>query len=613
MRSTWIAIGVAATLAAAGLGPAAANATEPVPAYTAGPVDLRADVNRDGRLTAADEAGEASWTSGRGAIVLPNVDDDARRCPAAGPAGAPLPDAVQAACHDGADEVVNGPADVDDLAALRLQPVSVAGDATITVDAASRAHARFFVRRDGRWTPLRGPLPATALRGGLDLRLEARDVVRDRAAWSGVVDVTVRVGAASDQVRVRVAPIVFQHDLMPVRRLLVADQPTAEGAPAFRRDLRRELTRAGLPRPWTEYASAGEIWAQDMFQPAYASMPSAGGREHRMTILLRSPAQADPSAPGYDPRFPLRAGSRAVFTQLRGPDVGVIQQFDPVRAADPAQYVHGTFSSTGNVEAIPPYPGQPVARSLYGGGPTPYAPDPAFTDLLAAQGGPPPVVLNTAFLGVGHVDEVLMFAPAKNARGWVAVVADPRAGRRLLQDLDAAGLGGQRLIQGVPPEVIAREPDPDPELTVAGALAKETLTRGTEQAAAGIEAILAVLRVAVGLTADEVIRVPALFNAIRVPGYPRPEVTYSLLPNTVNGLSTGTGGYLAPRVHGPRRAGRDAFEAATTAAFAGTMLRVGWVEDYAYAHTGIGELHCVTNAERDLSGTRPWWGLEATH
>jgi hypothetical protein len=57
---------------AVALTPAVAHADGP--AWTA---DVRADANRDGVVTAADEAVEDSAA----AIVLPNLDDDSRRCP----------------------------------------------------------------------------------------------------------------------------------------------------------------------------------------------------------------------------------------------------------------------------------------------------------------------------------------------------------------------------------------------------------------------------------------------------------------------------------------------------------------------------------------------------
>ncbi|GAA2943068.1 hypothetical protein GCM10011428_72230 [Streptomyces violaceus] len=97
-------------LAAAGsvlAGPAgSASAVE-----TTGRADLRADVNRDGRVDVtgdSDKWWEDSWSVGRGAVYLPNIDDDTKRCPVTGPGGRPLSDAKLAACNDGTDTKVNG-------------------------------------------------------------------------------------------------------------------------------------------------------------------------------------------------------------------------------------------------------------------------------------------------------------------------------------------------------------------------------------------------------------------------------------------------------------------------------------------------------------------------
>ena len=49
-------------------------------AATATRLDLRVDANRDGRVTAADEPGKRTATLAAGALVLPNLDDDAGRC-----------------------------------------------------------------------------------------------------------------------------------------------------------------------------------------------------------------------------------------------------------------------------------------------------------------------------------------------------------------------------------------------------------------------------------------------------------------------------------------------------------------------------------------------------
>lgn len=97
-------------------------------AFAAGapPTDLRVDTNRDGQVDVTgttDTAGENGWTVSRGALMLPNIDDDSRRCPATGPKGKPLTNTQLAACNDASDSKVNGTADVADLARVRSVPM----------------------------------------------------------------------------------------------------------------------------------------------------------------------------------------------------------------------------------------------------------------------------------------------------------------------------------------------------------------------------------------------------------------------------------------------------------------------------------------------------------
>ncbi|RZS43462.1 protein-arginine deiminase (PAD) [Herbihabitans rhizosphaerae] len=40
-------------------------------------------------------------------------------------------------------------------------------------------------------------------------------------------------------------------------------------------------------------------------------------------------------------------------------------------------------------------------------------------------------------------------------------------------------------------------------------------------------------------------------------------------------------------------------------------MRIHWVEDFAWAHQGGGEVHCTTNAFRDISADRSWWRAPA--
>ncbi|AJF63336.1 hypothetical protein SVTN_01265 [Streptomyces vietnamensis] len=168
---------------------------------------------------------------------------------------------------------------------------------------------------------------------------------------------------------------------------------------------------------------------QDLFKTAYASIPAPRGREHRVTVLVRS---ADVMPGTATPAFPLRDASRSAFPLLRGPGTGVIQEYDATRVGGDDSRYYGSFSSTGNFGTLPPYTWRgrryPVGRVVYGGTGGKESPDASFTRMLAAQGYQQPMALDTSWLGVGHIDEFLSFVPARNDRGWVAVVADPDLG-----------------------------------------------------------------------------------------------------------------------------------------------------------------------------------------
>ena len=610
------------------------------------PADLRADVNRDGIASLADPAddlGEDSWDAAHGAIVLPNVDDDGRRC---GVLGRGLSDVALARCDDAADTVVNGSLDALDLAPLRTAPWPDApAGATGTVAIAQSSRGRLFVLRDGALTKLEGgALTLAELHEGAQLAIEARDVARDLRVWNGhlTVTLTLRDGSmvSADTVDLRVAPVLFQHDLMPVSRLLTSppvpsdagefayspatyepgDQSTRRALAIAAAEARRGQASlfAGLRRGLVEAGGSAslqalhpaktDIWAQDVFEPGYASFPVPGGTQ-AMRILVRS---ANANRTGAHEGRPLRDAGRPVFTQLRGRGVGAVQQYSP--AWQRSAQSQDTYSSTGNFGATPPFVlgarSFPAGRVVYGSAPG-HAPDPSFTRLLAAQSAQPPIVLDTSWLVVGHIDEVVSFLPAPTPRGWVVAVADPRAAIALLQSERAAGRGDDLAFPGLDDPVFS---DAHGKLrlrlrplqrSITSLLARPSLLRANELAASSIDRAIAVLKTAAGLTDDEIVHVPVLFG--RAPRGLHSLGLLALTPDAVNGISLGGGVYLAPAQHGPIIAGVDIFEQAVRDRLAPLGLRVRFVEDWSYAHRGVGELHCVTNTLRALDGALPWW------
>jgi protein-arginine deiminase len=601
--------------------------------------DVLADLNHDGVVSAADERLKTNPRAA--AIVLPNLDDNARRCPRIRLAR--FSDAQLAACNDASDNVVDGPRDLADMATLKVRawPVAPAGTRVrISVLASQPRRARLFVLRRGVWKSVGsgGPLTVAELRRGPKLLLEARDIIRDRAVWDGSLRVVLRVQTggrvATDMVRLRVAPVLFENQTMPLERVFAAsnvgpgdnvdseslgtpipnvdehnrpiDQRTFEtlnlqGLAAYRRQWRAALSRVPDVRFDLLASVNGDRWMQDFFEPAYVSMPGPHGSQHTITLLLRSATRnrdvANPPAGHL-----LRQGSRLVFSQLRGPGVGVVQAFDAARMR--RLNLHGnvdTMSSTGNFEAIPPYShGRarfPNGRMIWGSGGR-RTPDPTFTRMLRAQGTQRPVVIDTSWLAVGHIDEIMSFVPIKSRRGWTIAVEDPRAGIRLLQRLRAAGDGGARMFAGLArygPAGIVRA-----ARTVDSLLADPQEMEATRAAARHIDRALATVERATGVRDSEVIRVPTLYE-------PESGALVSSLPATVNGVPLRPGEFAAPRPHGPIVGGHDAFEAEIERQFAKHGVRLRWIEDWYYAHIVLGEVHCTSNVLRDPNASTPWW------
>ncbi|MFJ8629530.1 protein-arginine deiminase domain-containing protein [Streptomyces sp. NPDC093568] len=627
----------------------------PLPqAVAAGPAaraDLRADVNRDGRVDVSgtdDTSGEDSWSPARGALYLPNIDDDTRRCPTTGTGGRPLPDDRLAACNDASDTRVNGAADAADLARLRSVPLTdLPADATGSVRITTGAqHTRVFLKRAGTWVAVAPGTRLTAqeLRQGVELGAEATDVIRDRAKWDGraVVRLTVSVPGqtpTSDDVTLRVAPLLTQHHLQQARQVMVTK---VRGADEYAREqrkfvaaLEKEVKRAGITAPLVTFGKYDDPWAQDFVEPAYVSMTAPGGKRQVLRVLLRS-AQPD------------REAGRELFEKLRGKDVGVVQAFD--RSAPP----DWSLNSMGNLETIPPYTlggrSFPAGRIIMGwrkdGG---QRPSTAMRTLLKSQGLQEPLLLDTSWLGVGHVDEFVQFLPADTRRGWRIGLADPEAGLRLLRDAQRAGHGGAKMFS-----VPGLGNTPGPKETIDQALASRHLVADNEMAARRITANLEILKRETGVTDAEVVRVPALYTresearteggeVIPVPrltrmggttalpdalkeygrqrwlartgdgsvAAPRATVTTSAyVPGAVNGVLLGRDRYLAPRQWGPVIGGTDVFTEAVTAAYRRAGLKVSYIDDWYTYHLGMGEVHCGTNTLRDASAE--WWRTPAT-
>ncbi|MBX3212655.1 MAG: protein-arginine deiminase [Labilithrix sp.] len=555
--------------------------------------DLRADANRDGTISfdgKADDDGEETWNGDHGAVFLANIDDDEEVC------SANLSDAQIAACNDAADDEVNGPDDALDLARIKTKPWGEApSDAKATISWTAKDDVRLFQVKGSSFTVVESgmTLSAAEIRSGVELAIEGKDIVRDPAVWDGFVDITLDVDAEgkskSDKVRMRVAPLLTYHHLLPVEQTWVSVFNN-QGNQAMRADLATALTAAGLPA--VRGVNTTDSWNQDYFETAFMSMPAAGGKQHVIRVNIRSANVYSSSASN-----PLRPAGAVVWA-LRGKDVAGIQQFTPQSARTNTERVSDSLNSFGNLETVPPYTfngkSYPLGRVIRGSS-TRMHPDKSFAKMMEAQKVQPPIYVDTSWLVVSHIDETVSFVKANNARGWVMLANDAPMARAMLQTQSNAGRGGTSLHVGK----VWASPTRSAQITINQLLADTDIMAANAEAAVEVDAQVAIIKAETGLTNAEIVKIPFLHHDLN-----GASVAYQ--PGMVNGIYISNTRFVSPDPHGPVINGQDIFKQAMTAALSPFNVIVHYAEDWDTYHRQLGEVHCGTNATRQIPQAK-WW------
>ena len=563
--------------------------------------DLRADSNRDGAVSFDDDTDKEklAWNASTGAVFLANIDDDSLRCKTN------LNDLIIAQCNDASDEIINGPQDAQDLARLKTRPWPKTPDdaqGTFTIDTlGAQPLVRLFWRSGPEPTdflPVADDTIFTAeeIRAGIEIGIEAKDIVRDDSVWDGFVDVRFSIespsrGSASDVVRMRVAPVLTYHHLLPAEAVWVSNTKT-RGNAVMRKDLEDACASARLAEPYA--LEVADQWSQDYFETGYMSMPGLGGLQHVIRVNYRSANIFQPDKQ----TSPLRPAGQVVFA-MRGPDTAGIQQFDlrHDRRMD-------TLNSFGNFETIPPYEKDgesfPFGRVLRGMTDS-FFPDPSFVRMIDGQKQQPAIDIDTSWLFVGHVDETGSFVKANTPRGWVLLANDARLARSMLEDQVAAGRGDLTMFAGKSwINLDAKEEELTPaEISIKDVLADPDVMRASAEAAAEVDAQVAILKATIGLRDDEIVHVPFLHST-----YQGRSIAYQ--PATVNGIYLSPTEFAAPDPHGPIVDGKDVFRAALSEPLAKLGVNVRFIEDWDDYHVRLGEVHCGPNTPRKLPAIK-WW------
>ncbi|WP_146649174.1 protein-arginine deiminase family protein [Labilithrix luteola] len=555
--------------------------------------DIRADSNRDGKVSFDDESDgdKTTWNEKVGAVFLANIDDDEVACKMA------KTDLDLPTCNDAADEVINGADDLLDLAPIKTKPwPNAPDDATATIAVDLPDPVRIFKRVGEGATDFEvlteDPLTADEIRNGIELAIEAKDIVRDSDAWDGRVTVTFTVttseGEAKDSVKLRVSPVMTFHHLLQAQTVYVTNN-ASPGNAAMRKDLASACTEASLPTPIE--VKTDDPWTQDFFETAYMAMPGANGEQHVINVNYRSANLYNPG----NAKSPLRTAGRYAF-ELRGKDSAGIQQYDPKHSLE-----MDSLNSFGNTETIPPFTlgdkSYPLGRLLRGKVDNFY-PDPTFTKMLESQGMQPPVYVDTSWLLVGHVDETLSFVKAKTPRGWVLLVNDASMAKKMLQDQVTAGHGDVPMFVGMEWYDDNGKASPA-QATISEVLADTDVMTASAEAATEVDGQIAKIKAETGLTDDEIIHVPYLHHS-----YQGASVAYQ--PGTVNGIYVADDRFVAPAPHGPEIGGTDIFRQNLIDTLAKVGIKVDFAEDWDDYHAALGEVHCGSNTRRKIPDVK-WW------
>lgn len=544
--------------------------------------DIDVDTNRDGIIDDADDEAEDVWTLDSGATFLANFDDDdfdGQR------------DADDAQLEGGEDLKDFARVIVHQNAELTAQDqVSV----TVTPPAAADAVRIFLTTSGGTIRTLHEPgdsgarsIDPTDLAGDVTLLLEGTET--RSSAWDGTVTLTLSMSSGgetlTDAVALRVSPVIFTDNMQPAERLYVMridDRrlgPNLEFYTALQRDIPThvELYTAD------QYEYLGDRWLQDNMQTGYQSMASEGGQAVMKTHLQTQ----RPTGPrGLEP---------FLISEALGADRGWAY---PGRSRDTS------LNYGGNLEVAPPHDGYPLGRVIIGGGEGGTLDGRAYSDTMgelqrawldAQEIQGPSIEVASEWLAVGHIDEIFLFVPNRNAgageRPWKVLFASPDLAVEILETIADDGAGNTQVFAGR-----------QTQTTVSQILGNTRLMGYQDSAQAKIDSIREVLTTSLQLTPDDIIEVPVLYE-----WHPFDGLNFAAAYNPgIQNLIVLDDFLFVPDPEGPVVGGLDAFQTATRQVLEPMGLTVQFVDIFDSYHLNLGEAHCGTEVEGTAYET-PWW------
>jgi hypothetical protein len=372
------------------------------------------------------------------------------------------------------------------------------------------------------------------------------------------------------RVPVRVTPFIIPSPLDPVEQLLVvAMDETTEGV----QDIKQFAANAKVNLYLHQAIQPCDQWMQDTIETGVFVRSS---RVQSRAALVGLRGEMAPRCAGLDKqiaRWLVQAKTVMIEAGIPRKDTGWIDWY-------------------GNLETTPRHQNRLGKEFPYGrilvGKQHDLEMHPGVLDFLESQQVQwPPIVVDTSWLVIGHVDEIVNFVPAKSAAGFKVLLPSPAAARQVLEDLVAEGKQHEKLFAGTRSEVTIEK--------LLSSIAASQENRDIDRTVAQIRVQLAE---EMNLADADFVMLPTLF-----------EQGGAVIPSPVNSVVV-NGHLLVPAPHGPIVGGADRFEVSIRQLLAECEVQVHFIDSWNSWHRMGGEVHCGTNVFRRLA-TPQWWNSPA--
>jgi protein-arginine deiminase len=322
---------------------------------------------------------------------------------------------------------------------------------------------------------------------------------------------------ASEETKLHVAPWIMLPQSAKTE-LLYISSTTDRLHPG----LNAALGSVGLPDVVASNPGQQDLWFQDTMEIGYTQLPGSAP----MHVVMRAQR---PNA------------SDDVAITLLAPDFGYISIGEPREPPDEQDH---WIDWMGNLEVTHPVPGYPLGRIYYGKSDRTTF-HPTILEFLEAQKVQPSFAIDTGWLVIQHVDEVMNFLPDEEGNAKLIIVS-PEAARTVLGTSTDAG---------------------------------------NQEVQAIIDDTIAVAKTELGLGDDDIIELPTLFQAEGADDY-APEWS-----NPVNSVLAGNT-FMVGNTNTP-----EAIKSSVEDKLGTIGVLVSWVDDSEY-HPWGGNVHCGTNTKK---------------